>query len=163
MTNEELRKLKRGDLLELLVAQAKETEALQKRLDEVEAELENRQIRLDEAGSIAQAALQINGVFEAAQAAADQYLESVREQNRDVEALCARREKEAQEKADRMIADAEAKCAAMVAQAEKESQDYWDMLSRRLEDFYNEHAGLRELLASEQLKHPVSAIGESDE
>lgn len=30
MTNEELRKLKRGDLLELLVAQAKETEALQK-------------------------------------------------------------------------------------------------------------------------------------
>lgn len=163
MTNEELRKLKRGDLLELLIAQVKETEALQERLAQAEAELENRQIRLDEAGNIAQAALQINGIFEAAQAAADQYLDSVREQNRDVEVLCARREKEAQEKADHMIADAEAKCAAMVAQAQKETQEHWDMLSQRLENFYNEHAGLRELLVLGNLKNPVSAIGESDE
>ena len=33
---------------------------------------------LSEAGSIAEAALRLNGVFEAAQAAADQYLDSVR-------------------------------------------------------------------------------------
>ena len=42
-----------------------------------------RQIHLDSAGSIAQAALELNHVFEAAQAAADDYLASVRSVDRD--------------------------------------------------------------------------------
>ena len=161
MTDEELRKLKRGDLLELLVEQGRELDALQLRLHEAEKALEDRRIQLDEAGSIAQAALQLNGVFEAAQTAADQYLESVRQQSRDVEALCARMEVEAREKADRIVAEAEAKSAAMVAQAEQETREFWDMVSRRLEDFYNEHAGLRELLALDRLTVP--AAGNADE
>ena len=162
MTDEALRRLKRGDLLELLVAQGKEMEALQARLRRAEEALESRRIQLDEAGSIAQAALQLNGVFEAAQAAADQYLESVREQSKDTEALCARMEMEAREKADRMMAETEAKCADMVAQAERETREFWDMVSRRLENFYNEHAGLRELLALDQLKVPAPASEQTD-
>ena len=154
MTDDELRRLKRGDLLELLVSQEREMDSLNLRLHKAEKALEDRRIQLDEAGSIAQASLQLNGVFEAAQAAADQYLESVREQSRDTEALCARMEMEAREKADRMIAETEAKCADMVAQAERETRAFWDMVSQRLEAFYNEHAGLRELLALEQLKNP---------
>ena len=161
MTDEELRKLKRGDLLELLVEQGREVDALNLRLHKAEKALEDRRIQLDEAGSIAQAALQLNGVFEAAQTAADQYLESVRQQSRDVEAHCARMEVEAREKADRIVAEAEAKSAAMVAQAEQETREFWDMVSRRLEDFYNEHAGLRELLAQDKLKVP--AAGNADE
>ncbi|MBR3753005.1 MAG: hypothetical protein IKK50_07745 [Ruminiclostridium sp.] len=161
MTDEELRKLKRGDLLELLVEQGRELDDLQLRLHTAEKALEDRRIQLDEAGSIAQAALQLNGVFEAAQTAADQYLESVRQQSRDVEALCARMEVEAREKADRIVAEAEAKSAAMVAQAEQETREFWDMVSRRLEDFYNEHAGLRELLALDKLTVP--AAGNADE
>ena len=161
MTDEELRKLKRGDLLELLVEQGRELDALQLRLHKAEKALEDRRIQLDEAGSIAQAALQLNGVFEAAQTAADQYLESVRQQSRDVEALCARMEVEAREKADRIVAEAEAKSAAMVGQAEQETREFWDMVSRRLEDFYNEHAGLRELLALDRLTVP--AAGNADE
>lgn len=162
MTDEELRRLKRGDLLELLVSQEREKDELNMRLYKAEKALEDRRIQLDEAGSIAQAALQLNGVFEAAQAAADQYLESVRERSRDTEALCARMEMEAREKADRMIAEAEAKCSAMVAQAERETREFWDMVSKRLEDFYNEHAGLRELLALEQLKTPAPVPEDAD-
>ena len=37
----------------------------------------DRKIKLREAGSIAEAALRLNGIFEAAQAAADQYLENI--------------------------------------------------------------------------------------
>jgi len=37
-------------------------------------------LRLEQVGSIAEAALSLNRVFEAAQAAADQYLESVKAQ-----------------------------------------------------------------------------------
>ena len=78
MTEKELRKLNRAELLELLVYQTKQVEDLQEALDEANRRLANRRIMLRNAGSIAEAALQINEVFEAAQRAADQYLENVK-------------------------------------------------------------------------------------
>jgi chromosome segregation ATPase len=45
---------------------------------QMEAISQNRRIQMEEAGSIAEAALRLNGVFEAAQAAADEYLENLR-------------------------------------------------------------------------------------
>lgn len=95
----DLRKLKRIDLLEMLVEQGKETEALRRRVAELEKQLEDRKILLDQAGNIAQASLEINRVMEAAQAAAQQYLDNVTE-------LCRRKEEEA-------IARCEAKEKAM--------------------------------------------------
>ena len=55
-----------------------ENERLRQELDEAQAECAKRQIILENAGSIAEAALQLNEVFEAADRAAKQYLESVR-------------------------------------------------------------------------------------
>lgn len=78
LTDQELRKLSRKDLLELLVSQGRERDALQAELEQVKAALKNRQLRIEHAGSIAEAALALNGVFEAAQAAAEQYLENIR-------------------------------------------------------------------------------------
>ena len=49
-------------------------------LAEARQQLEERRIMTEEAGSIAEAAFRINRVFEAAQAAADQYLENIRQQ-----------------------------------------------------------------------------------
>ena len=60
--------------------QSKEVERLQQELAEARQQLEERRIMTEEAGSIAEAALRINRVFEAAQAAADQYLENIRQQ-----------------------------------------------------------------------------------
>ncbi len=83
MTDKELRKLSRRDLLELLLAQSREQDALKQELAKAREELAKRQICLEQAGSIAEAALRLNGVFEAAQAAADQYLESIRRQQEE--------------------------------------------------------------------------------
>lgn len=47
---------------------------IRKLVNEIAKRQENRRIELTEAGSIAAAALKLNGVFEAAQKAADQYL-----------------------------------------------------------------------------------------
>lgn len=77
MTDKELKHLNRSDLLEILIAQMEENEKLKKQLKEVEERANNRQIAINEAGSIAEAALRLNGVFDAAQAAAAQYLENV--------------------------------------------------------------------------------------
>lgn len=78
MTGKELKKLSRAELLELLLQQSREMERLQRKLDRAEKQLQSRQIMLEEAGNIAEAALRINEVFEAAQQAADQYLENVK-------------------------------------------------------------------------------------
>lgn len=72
-----LRKLSKLQLLELLAQQERELQALRKALEEKDAALAERRIQLERAGSIAEAALRLNGVFEAAQRAADQYLESL--------------------------------------------------------------------------------------
>ncbi len=78
MTDQELRKLNRTDLLELLLEQSKENEQLREELRQAQEKLASRKIEIDHAGSIAEAALRLNGVFEAAQQAAEQYLENVR-------------------------------------------------------------------------------------
>lgn len=78
MTEKELRRLSRTDLLEMLLEQSKEVQRLQQELEETKQKLEDRRLMEQEAGSIAEAALRINKVFEAAQQAADQYLENIR-------------------------------------------------------------------------------------
>lgn len=77
MDEKQLRRLRRIDLMELLLSQAQEIESLQERVVELEDKLKRREIIVAEAGSIAEAALKLNKVFESAQAAADQYLENV--------------------------------------------------------------------------------------
>lgn len=78
MTEKELHKLKRAELLEMMLAQSREIEVLRARIDALETKLADREIRIRESGSIAEAVLKLNGIFEAAQAAADQYLENIR-------------------------------------------------------------------------------------
>ena len=78
MTDRELRKLSRAELLELLLEESRENERLRAQLQEMNEKLADRAIRIERAGSIAEAALQLNGVFQAAEEAAAQYLENVR-------------------------------------------------------------------------------------
>jgi len=82
MTEKELKKLNRKQLLELLLQQTERVELLEAELEETKQKLSERIIKEKEAGSIAAAALMLNGVFEAAQAAADQYLESIKNANK---------------------------------------------------------------------------------
>ena len=63
MTDKELHKLKRSELLEIMIEQGKEIERLQKCLTEAEEKLHDRRIVMEKAGSIAEAALQLNSDF----------------------------------------------------------------------------------------------------
>ena len=115
MTGRELHKLRRQDLLELLLEQSKVIAGLQAEHEERDMEAQqfeesnqrlgakveekdvliqklqgrlntktepfrrNRQAELEQTDSIAGAALRLNGIFEVAQQAADQYLYNVRQ------------------------------------------------------------------------------------
>lgn len=78
MTDRDLRKMNRKELLELLVEIEKENEDLRARVQEQQAQLQSREIRIKEAGTLAEAALALNGVLEAADRAAALYLENLK-------------------------------------------------------------------------------------
>ena len=88
MTDKELRKLTRTELLELLLIQSREIDRLNEELDQLRERMQQREIAIANSGSIAEAALVLNGVFEAAQAAADQYLENIKHPISDTQAQC---------------------------------------------------------------------------
>lgn len=78
MTEKELKHLSRAELLELLLAQTEENEKLKQQLEQAQKQLADRRILVEESGTMAEAALKLNGVFDAVDKAVRQYLENVR-------------------------------------------------------------------------------------
>lgn len=76
--NKELKKMSRQELIELLLAQSKAMDELTLELTRKEELLEERNIKISECGSIAEASLKINDVFESCQRACNQYLDSIK-------------------------------------------------------------------------------------
>ena len=100
MADKDLKRLSRTELLELLLQQTRERERLEQELEEVRRQLADRQIRLDKAGDIAHAALEINGVMEAAQSAARQYLENMERLERQTRQRCEQMLRQARQEAE---------------------------------------------------------------
>lgn len=157
MTDKDLRKLNRAELLQMLLEQGRQNDALRAQLDQANAQLASRQVALDEAGSIAEAAMQLNQVFASAQRAADQYLENIRTLSGRQEAVCAKREAESRSKCEQMLAETQKKCQsleeqtrsrceAMTSEAERKSAAVWDEAKLRLDQLLAQQAGLRSLL-----------------
>lgn len=78
MTEKELRRLNRYQLLELLIIQTEHAQELQRQLEQMEQKLREQEMNMSDMGSVAEASLRLSGVFEAAQCAADRYLEEAR-------------------------------------------------------------------------------------
>jgi chemotaxis regulatin CheY-phosphate phosphatase CheZ len=73
-----MRKLSRKELLQILVTQSKQIEQLEAKLREAEHELDHHMLIMKEAGTMAEAALRLNHIFEDADAACRQYLNSIK-------------------------------------------------------------------------------------
>lgn len=79
MKDSDLRHLRRSDLLALLEELSRENDRLREELAATKEELKSQQVSLSECGSLAEAAMKISGVFEAADRARDTYLELVKQ------------------------------------------------------------------------------------
>ena len=88
MTDKELKKLNRSELLELMLEQSREIDRLQEELEETREALRERNLKIESCGSIAEAAAEVNSLFHAAQRAADMYL-------LNVQRICAEKAEEA--------------------------------------------------------------------
>lgn len=167
MTEKELRRLGRGDLLSLLLEQSRENQRLQEELQSAQNALADKTLCIENAGSIAEASLQLNGVFKAAEEACQQYKDNIMHLSRQQETVCAQREKESREKAAQIIEDARKQAEETISNAQKqsaemleaaktESQKYWDAVSAKLAKVSNEYEELRHLLS----QMPVQNKGE---
>ncbi len=127
----ELRQMNRSELVELIYELRMQNEEMQTALD-------NRTISMEKAGSIAEASLALNKVFEAAQKAADDYVESVLDAFSDqegpalqnqVDEILSMARRRGDEEAAQIVAQAKKQaekdmnptCAKILKQAEKEA------------------------------------------
>lgn len=130
MPDRELRHMRRTELVEIILALKQSEDRLRAENAALSAQLQERQIHIENAGSIAQAALELNKVFEAAQAAADEYVASVLAANKNTDAAASALRAQA-EAAARKRAQAEADCKAMLARTQQEIQQRRAAFDRR--------------------------------
>ena len=127
MTEKELRKLNRYQLLELLIMQTKRADELQAQLEQAQQELESREIQMESIGSIAEASIQVSGILEAAQNAADLFLNAARQRTEELErektAEAALITENAQAEAKRILANARQEAAWILSYAKDRSDD----------------------------------------
>lgn len=159
MTDRELKKMSRAALGKRLLEVMQENEELRCQLRIAGEKLADRQLRLENAGSIAEAAISVNGVFEAAQEAAAQYLENIRVLSKQQEEICAGLDAQSRRDAERLLQETQRQCehmqedarreaAQMIEQAQQQAEAQWSEISGRLETFYQSHQGLKELMAN---------------
>jgi len=77
MKKKDLKKMSKRELLEIMLLQSKRIDELENEIDKMNSMLDDKKILLSNCGSIAEAALKLNNIFEAAQNAADQYLKNI--------------------------------------------------------------------------------------
>lgn len=135
MTDKQLKNLSRAELLEILLMQTKEVDRLTEELAQVKTQLEDRNMVLQEAGSIAEATVGLNQIFQTAQKTADEYLEHIRKLEADTEEKCRRMEAETQEKCDAMLRDTRNEARQFWTKLQYEVRDYkhWKMISDIIE------------------------------
>lgn len=109
MLNKELSKLSRRELMDIIYQMKKNEQQMQEELASLRESLEEKRIRLSEAGSVAEAAVSVSNVFSAAQMSADLYLQEVARMREDTEKEC-----------ERMVAEAEQTVAKTLAEGEKQ-------------------------------------------
>ena len=74
----QLSKLRRQELLQILVSQSREIDRLKNEIVKLQEQLNERKLKISSCGTMAEASLAVFDVLESAQKAADLYLENVR-------------------------------------------------------------------------------------
>lgn len=78
MTDKEFRKLRRSALIKIIFEYQHREQEMQAEIKALKAQLEARELKITEAGSIADAVIRLNELFETAQKTADDYIAQVK-------------------------------------------------------------------------------------
>ena len=129
MTDKEFKRLSRAQLIEIIYQLQLQIDKLDEEKQELESKLADKRLRLQSAGNIAEAALEINDCFRSAQNAAEQYLNEIK---------AIREESEAERQ--RILAQAQAEAEAIIASAKKTNGDYDSVIEEIMKEFGQNHS-----------------------
>ena len=148
MKNDSLN-LSKNEMVMVMHDQEQEIERL--KASELQATIDNYEIKVEEAGTLAEASAQINNLFEAAQATVETYIENMKKRAEKSEEILA----DVQKQADGIISEAEAVAQKRLAAADVEIDEKWAVIESRLLVLYESHKGLKELVESGIFSVPV--------
>ncbi len=129
MTDKEFKKLTRAQLIDVIYQLQLQIERLNEEKQGLKSELNDRRIRLNDVGNIAEAALEMNDCFRSAQNAAEQYLNEIKAIREDTE---AQRQK--------ILSEAQATAEAIIAGAKKAQGDYDSVIETIMKEFGQNHS-----------------------
>ena len=112
MTDKEFKRLNRAQLIDIIYQFQLKQEKLTAENDRLSKALADKRLRISQAGNIAEAALEIHNVMQAAQDAAALYLEEIRVMRDETEKKCQRILEQAQQEADAILAQARSTAAS---------------------------------------------------
>lgn len=120
----ELRKMSRLELIELIYAMKQENNALSADNESLCCKIKERSICLEKTGSIAEAALALNEIFELAQKAADEYVISTKNVCKESDGVSAQEHmnqiiETARKESERMIQEAQDQAFQLIVNAQK--------------------------------------------
>ena len=121
MTDKEFKRLSRSELIEIIYQLQLKQEELAADNEKLEKALADRRLRVNRAGNIAEAALELHNVMQSAQDAADHYVEETKTR---VDIERRRIVKDARDKAEVIVAKARQEADRIIAQAKKEAAGY---------------------------------------
>lgn len=132
MTDKEFKRLSRSQLIEIIYQLQLKQEELAADNAKLSKALADKRIRVNNMGNIAEAALEIHNVMQAAQNAAAHYLEEIqlRAENEYEQIM-----KDAQTESAAIIENAKEKAAAIVSKAQKEAAEYDSMVKVILKEY----------------------------
>ena len=106
MTDKEFKRLNRSQLIDIIYQLQLKQEELTAENERLSKALDDKRLRVSKAGNIAEAALEIHNVMQAAQDAAAHYLEEIRRMREATEKNCQLLLEKARKEADDILAQA---------------------------------------------------------
>ena len=131
--------LSKNEMMMVMHDQEQEIERLKAKVAELQATLDNYEIKINETGTLADASAQISNLFEAAQATVETYIDNIKKRSQKSEEILA----DVQKQADGIISEAEAVAQKRLAAAEVEIDEKWAVIESRLLVMYESHKGLK--------------------
>lgn len=129
MTDKEFKRLSRAQLIDIIYQLQLQIDELNEQKQKLESELADKRLRLNNAGNIADAALEINDCFRSAQNAAEQYLNEIKTIREETET-----------ERQRILAEAQTEAEAIIAAAKKTQGDHDSAIEAVLKEFKQSHS-----------------------
>lgn len=136
MSEKDLKKLSRQNIIDLIISQKTRSENLAKRIEILEQHIRSKEIPNKEPGSIVEAGFAVEEIFRVAQREAEQYLETVNKFNLEKQAEIDLIDAECQKKID----ETEVRCS----KREKQAEEYVNTVSEKVQKLFSQYRSLEE-------------------